>query len=79
MDVNNERSLSLNLEKYYNIITRYQNGEFGSSELSLAEILDAAGERDLLNQMSISEIEYLIDNCSGITKMMFLELKKTKR
>lgn len=75
---NNENNLTLNLEGYYKIITRYRNGEFGDEHLSLAEILDAAGEKDLLKRMSISEIQYLIDNSSGITKMMFLEVKKQK-
>lgn len=75
---NNENNLSPNLEKYYKIITKYKNGDFSDEHLSLAEILDTAGESDLLNQMSISEIQYLIDNSSGITKMIFSEVKKQK-
>lgn len=75
---NNEKYLSSNLNKFNNIITRYRNGEFGEKHLSLAEILEASGEKDLVNQMSVSEIQYLIDNSSGITKMMFLEAKKQK-
>ena len=74
----NDNGLSINLEKYYDVITRYRNGDFGTEHLSLAEILEAAGEKELMSQMSIEEIRYLIDTSSGITRMMFIELKKQK-
>lgn len=75
---NNKNNLSPNLKKYYELMIKYKNGQFGDKHLSLAEILCSAGETDLLEQMSISEIQYLIDNSFGIIKMVFLELKKQK-
>ena len=32
--------LSANLKKYYNIMNRYYNGEFGSKHLTVKEILE---------------------------------------
>ena len=63
------------LKKYYNIMDMYKNGEFGTEHLSLAEILEKAGEPDLINRMNQSEIQHLIDNSTGLKKHMFIELK----
>jgi len=63
------------LKKYYNIMDMYKNGEFGTEHLSLAEILERAGEPDLINRMNQSEIQHLIDNSTGLMKHMFIELK----
>lgn len=79
VEQNNENNLGSNLKKYYKIITRYRNGEFGDENLSFAEILNAAGEMNLLNQMNADEIQYLVKNSFGITKMMFLEIKKKNK
>ena len=63
------------LKKYYNIMDMYKNGEFGTEHLSLAEILEKAGDPDLINRMNQSEIQHLIDNSTGLKKHMFIELK----
>ncbi len=67
-----------NLKKYYSIIERYHNGDFGDDYLTLKEILRAANEEDLLDKMSIEEIDYLINHSSGMMKWMFSNLKQKK-
>ena len=78
MKVNNEENLNSNIEKYNNIIQRYRNGEFGEKHLTLQEILIAANEPNLLNEMTSSEIQYLCDHSSGMLKLMFSLLQKKK-
>jgi len=63
------------LKKYYHIMDMYKKGEFGTEHLSLAEILEKAGEPDLIDRMNQSEIQHLIDNSTGLKKHMFIELK----
>ena len=67
-----------NIEKYNEIMARYENGEFGNSHLSLKQILVRANEENLLEQMSLEEIDYLIEYNSGLTRLMFLEIKKQR-
>ena len=69
---------SSNLEKYQDILNRYRNGEFGNDHLTMYEILERAGESELFAKMDLSEIEVLINESSGLTKKMFLAIKKTK-
>lgn len=66
------------IKKYENIMELYKSGSFGTKHLSLNEVLERAGEPDLFDRMSCDEIEYLIDNSCGITKLLFIELKKKK-
>ncbi len=73
-----EQPLSTNLEKYKNIMLRYRNGEFGYKYLTLKEILEAANEKELFDEMSIEEIDYLILNSSGILKTFFATKKAKK-
>lgn len=63
------------LEKYIDIMKEYRAGKFGNDHLTLHEILDKAGEPDLISKMSVSEIQYLIDNSSGKLKYMFSLIK----
>ena len=63
------------LKKYYHIMDLYKKGEFGTEHLSLAEILEKAGEPDLIDRMNQSEIQHLIDNSTGLKKHMFKEQK----
>ena len=67
-----------NIEKYNEIMARYESGEFGSTHLSLKQILILSNEENLLEQMSLEEIDYLIEHNRGLTKLMFLEIKKQK-
>lgn len=73
-----EQPLSTNLEKYNNIMLRYRNGEFGDQYLTLKEILEAANEKELFNEMSINELDYLILNSFGILKIFFASQKAKK-
>lgn len=66
------------LVKYNRIVAQYKNGEFGDGHLSLREILSKAGEPDLMKEMNLSEIQYLIDSSSGISKYMFTLFKEQK-
>lgn len=66
------------LEKYYDIMSKYRNGEFGEQHLTLNDILLKANEGSLINDMTLSEIEYLIRNSSGMTKQMFTLIKAQK-
>ncbi len=73
-----EEKISDNIKKYYNIIQRYRNGEFGKEHLTLHEILTIANEQNLLNDMTITEVQYLCEHSSGMLKLMFLSLQKQK-
>lgn len=65
-----------NIRKYHNIIDRYCDGEFGDEEMSMRDILEAAGEADLLDKMSKKELENLRDISFGHSKMIFIEYLK---
>ena len=73
-----EEDLSINIKRYYNVMKRYRSGEFGKEALTLAQILELANENQLFDEMSVTEIEYLINNSTGITKMLFSNLKNKK-
>ena len=72
------KELSINILKYNDIMARYRNGEFGNNHLTLREILNMAGEPDLLNNMTIDELEYLALQSSGMLKSLFSKLQKEK-
>ena len=63
---------------YNEIITKYRNGAFGENHLTLHEILSKAGEPDLLEKMTLSEIQQLLNTSSGMTKQMFSYVKGRK-
>ena len=62
------------LVKYKNIINRYKKGDFGNEVLTLDEILSRAGEKDLLDRMSLTELQSLMNSSSGILKKLFSDL-----
>ncbi len=62
------------LNRYYNIMERYQRGEFGEEHLTMAKILERGGVPKLLKEMSPSEIQCLIDKSYGMTKQMFSQI-----
>ena len=74
----NKKELSANILKYNDIMARYRNGEFGNDYLTLREILNIAGEPDLLNNMTRDELEYLTLQSSGTLKLFFFKLQKEK-
>lgn len=74
--VNNDNNdINDNLIKYREIIKKYQNGEYGCEHLSLYEILLRAGEPNLLRQMSLEELDELINNSFGMNKTLFISIK----
>lgn len=66
------------LQKYNEIMETYHRGEFGETHLTMHEILHKAGEPDLFDKMSLDDLQYLIENTSGIHKQMFNYLKSKK-
>lgn len=66
------------LKKYYEIMDDYKSGKYGEDDLYLDEVLEAAGEPDLFDRMSIDDIKTLRDSASGFAKMAFTEALKAK-
>lgn len=66
------------LQKYDEIMETYHRGEFGDTHLTMHEILHKAEEPDLFDKMSLDDLQYLIENTSGIHKQMFNYLKSKK-
>lgn len=66
------------LNKYNDIITKYQNGDFRNDNLTMYEILERAGEIDFFDKMNLSEIYVLINQSTGLTKNMFCMIKNQK-
>lgn len=66
------------LVKYIDIMKEYRAGKFGNDHLTLHEILDKAGEPDLISKMSVSEIQCLIDSSFGMSKHVFSLIKVKK-
>lgn len=56
------------LERYDKIMLDYENGVFGSKDLSTYEILKRAGEPLLLNEMTDEELKVL---CSRIQAKIY--------
>lgn len=66
------------LQKYNEIMETYHRGEFGDTHLTMRDILYRAEEPDLFDKMSLDDLQYLIENTSGIHKQMFNYLKSKK-
>lgn len=66
------------LQKYNDIMKKYYRGEFGGIHLTMRDILYKAEEPDLFDKMSLDDLQYLIENTSGIHKQMFSYLKSKK-
>lgn len=66
------------LQKYNEIMETYHRGEFGDTHLTMHEILHKAEEPDLFDKMSLDDLQYLIENTSGIYKQMFNYFKSKK-
>ena len=66
------------LQKYNDIMKKYYRGEFDGTHLTMHDILYRAEEPDLFDKMSLDDLQYLIENTSGIHKQMFSYLKSKK-
>lgn len=64
---------------FENIMEKYRNGEFGNSNLSMHDILEKAGYPKLLEEMTLKEIDELINNSNGFSKMLFLNVRNNKK
>lgn len=64
-----------NVQKYLDIMEEYRSGKFGEEHLTLHEILTRAGEPNLLDQISLEELDILINNSFGIIKNIFVTKK----
>ncbi len=72
------KKTSLYLKKFNDILSRYRSGEFGDNHLTLREILIKANEEEIFDEMSSTDIQYLINHSMGVTKWMYSELQKEK-
>ena len=70
--------MSEQTEKYDEIINNYRSGKLGDINLSMQSILENVGEEELFDRMSIEDIDYLINNSTGIIKIMFSLIKNKK-
>lgn len=59
------------LKHYYKIMDSYRNGELGEDHLSMGEILEKSNAKDIFNQMSLDELNNLIDSSSAMIRPMF--------
>lgn len=74
---NNDKEKSNDVKTFEDIMKRYKNGEFGDKPLSMYEILEKAGQDELLEKMSYSDLHYLKNKASnGFTKMLFKLLEE---
>lgn len=64
---------SKNIEKYNSVMSSYRSGEDGEDNLTIAQILEMANEKNLIERMTLPELQYLSSNSSGITKLFFAE------
>lgn len=64
---------------YEEIMKKYRNGEFGNDNLSMHDILERAGYPNLLEEMNFEEIQELINNSNGFSKMLFLNVRNNKK
>ena len=61
-------------------MSEYHNEMYGNQHLTLHEILDAVDQANLLDQMSIEELQYLSSQSSSLgTKSIFLQKAKSKQ
>lgn len=67
-----------NVEKYKRIMEEYRRGEYGDTHLSLHDILNRAGEQNLLQNMTVEELEEVKKESFGIQRMMFEKIMKKK-
>lgn len=64
---------SKNIEKYNYVMSSYRSGDYGEDNLTIAQILEMANEKNLIERMTLPELQYLSSNSTGITKLFFAE------
>lgn len=72
--------MSENLVKYEKILEDYRNGIYGNEHLSVQTILRMADADNLLDKLSIEDLEYLIDKTNDIKlRHLYLNLREKRR
>lgn len=77
MDMLNENTNNA-VQKYKEIMQRYRSGEFGNDHLTLAQILEAAGEPDFFDSLTVEDVDELLNQSSGMLRAFFARLKEKK-
>ena len=72
--------MSENLVKYEKILEDYRNGIYGNEHLSVQTILRMADADNLLDKLSIEDLEYLIDKTNDVKlRQLYLNLREKRR
>jgi hypothetical protein len=72
--------MSENLVKYEKILEDYRNGIYGNEHLSVQTILRMADADNLLDKLSIEDLEYLIDKTNDVKlRQLYLTLREKRR
>ena len=58
-------------KEYEKIMEGYRAGAYGTSLLTLSEILSRGGDSDILKKMNLSELQSLEKNTSGMMRQVF--------
>lgn len=69
----------IKIDEYNQILERYRAGEFGYEHLTLYEILQICNRAELFDEISDSDLEYLISISTGFERQMFCELKRKRQ
>lgn len=68
------------LVRFEKIMEDYYNGIYGNEHLSVQTILRMADADNLLDKLSVEDLEYLIDKTSDVKmRQMYLNLREKRR
>ena len=68
------------LVKYEKILEDHRNGIYGNEHLSVQIILQMYDADNLLDKLSVEDLEYLIDKTSDVKmRQMYLNLREKRR
>ena len=68
------------LVRFEKIMKDYYNGIYGNEHLSVQTILRMADADNLLDKLSVEDLEYLIDKTSDVKmRQMYLNLREKRR
>lgn len=68
------------LIRYEKILEDYRNGIYGNEHLSVQTILRMADADNLLDKLSIEDLEYLIDKTEDVKmRQLYLTLREKRR
>ena len=72
--------MSEQLIRYEKILEDYRNGIYGNEHLSVQTILRMADADNLLDKLSIEDLEYLIDKTEDVKmRQLYLTLREKRR